>query len=747
MAISNIRFKGTETGAGPNTQEAVELKKKLESALKQLDEADGYDKYFSVGEKAELEKLRALLEGDLAALDHYLKTGEWIPPTVAAGTSTQTYFDLSTVDSGFYLTDPANSTAAPVKPTVNPNGGDEDLMEDGEEYMGTISVDNKGMIDPTTGEIIPANLWFVMTSSDDASKDMQALSARTVGDDIVVTITFRDDHKESYVIKGGATRKDIQICVNALKSTHGVTIDLSRLTIIDPSSGEKNGAIVIGSKDGDTIYGSTGDDVLAGAGGADKMDGMGGVDNVYGYADDGTDPEGILANYGTEALGEDGGDTIFDSHAVSSETSDFIDGGAGWDTVVGTKGNPQHTEEAGKFEGAADEVESWFTSGNVTTKNGEVVVDGKDVTFTAEDGWMITAQQDPDNPNDLLLVAVKPGEEGEPPVSQTIRIKGYFKENPRLTINGGFVDMSGVNVGANAVILNGTESAGDILLAPRTVFDDYGLTIEDLGSINLDDLTVQERLEYFKNAEKDPSSPWATADYDAATGRIVFTGSLDGLNIPTDFSAVAFVQKEGNSYIITVVGVDENGKIGERIVLEVKIPTDNFMKNLTINGVSSDKKIFDMRNADITAGVAINGGEGTDFLAGYEYGTAIKDISGDLGIEIDVPKLSGEKLTSTTVKTTDDIVNEIKACTTFEALDAVEKKYIDLKDENIDMDKVKSAINDTRAAIIDAKLADVETLSADDKKKVEDAIAKLNAAGYDQEKIKAWKEDLADASK
>lgn len=724
MAISNIKATTSST-VQPTTQEAVDLKKKLDATLAQLDEVGKYDEYLSMGEKAELAKSRSLLEADLAALDFFLKTGEWVPPTYSTPAGS-TLFDLSSIGSGFYLADPSNPSAAPVQPVIN---------------NGVIEVENKAVTDPTTGELIPANLWFVPTSSDDPSKNVTDIIGETVGNDVIITIKY-EDHTESFTIKNGAIRNDIQIGVNALKSEHSVNIDFSKMVTIDKKTGEKNGVIIIGSKYDDNIIGSSGKDLISGAGGSDNIEGMAGKDEVYGYAN-----ADIKNAYGTDALGTDGNDNIFDSYAVNAETSDYIDGGDGMDTVTGGYGNPQYTEYTGVAAHALEEVEGWLTGGAWKTEQvgDEIVMSGGkdspiDIGIPEGEGWMMSADRDG---SDLILTVVKPGEANEPPVSQAIRIKGYFNENAKLNITGEFVDMSKVDVGARGVALNGTDNEGDILIGPKTVFDKYGITVDDLGNSSLDEATIQDRLDYYTKGIKDPSSPWANAKLEG--DRIVFNG-IDSLNIPPDFSAVAFVKKEGNSYIITVVGVNEDGSTGDSIVLEVRNPGAKFLENLKVGGLTSGK-VFNMTGLD-SGGVTINGMSENDLIAGFEYGTTFTDEDNS-GISIEVNELAGEKLTPTTPKTQGDIIAEINAITEFSGLDEMETKYNKLSadDEDLNKEDILTAIYDRRAALITSEMSDYEGMTDTEKAAIKKEIDKFKGKTDYEEDVEIWNETIAEVDK
>ena len=629
MGINSVKFKALEVAGTPAAEEfspeaaptsgltvdqALEMKKQLSETLKQIEEAQDYDQYLSAGQKGELETNEALIKADIASINFFLKTGQMKVIPLDANTeaiSNPNFFDISQVSEGFWYYDPATDKL--VQPEV---GEDE-----------TIYLDNNASFDPETGKMIPTNLWFVMASSSDPSKDMKSFTVKTVGNDIIATITYGDGHTGSLKIKDGAVRTDFQLGVNALKSDHGVTIDFSKTAIKDAKTGETGGVYIIGSRYDDVVNGSIGVDEMNLAGGNDIGNSMDGVDHVYGYAN-----EEVKAVYGEQALGEDGDDKFFDIYGVDAVTSDSIDGGDGYDTVYrgkeyGSGGITNHVENFSAISpDSPKEVEDWFNGSkgwNTSVVDGELVLTKTEnskgeINMEVGDGYMVSASEDG---SDLIYHIVKPGKTGEPPTYYRVRVKNY--QDTVQNITGSFVDMSGINVGTNAVNLTGTGKAGDILVGPETIFDKNGVDVNKLGT-TISSETLQKKLEPLQGENSlDVESPWYTAT--PKNGAIEIDGAKikDGkLDIPASIGTVAFWQ-EKNGYIEITVA-NNNGIVPEQIAIKVKNPPKDLQ--ITVSG-ASEGVVFELENGKY--GVTIDGGKGDDFIAGYQYGTAFTDKTDD----------------------------------------------------------------------------------------------------------------------
>ncbi|MBI2974075.1 MAG: hypothetical protein HYY43_00540 [Deltaproteobacteria bacterium] len=745
MAISDIKFKATEqtpvenpapastppASSAPTTAEALEMKKKIEAALHQIEEAEKYDQYFVVGEKAELEKSKALLMADYAALDHFLKSSEWLGPVLPESASSQNpmYFNLEDVGSGWFL---YNASGELVAPEISADG--------------SITVPNNStQIDPATGKAVPTNLWFVMESNGDPAKDMVGIKGKNVGNDIMVTVTYADNHTQSYKIINGAIRSDIQVGVNALKSNHAVMIDFSETSIVDQKSGKKSGVFVIASKkSGDVVYGSAGKDEINLGGGDDFADGLGGNDDVYGYAS-----AQVQQAYGPEALGEDGNDIIYDVYG----TDNIFGGGGGADQVYrGETGGitaPAQEIESPEQEIATspEDIKGWFdTEGwSVGAKGNELVLESDKSAASSvinmnvtDEGYMVSGSQEG---NDLILTAVNV-KDGIP-VYYKIRVKDYFdpKLDAELNITNSFIDLSGdFSVGTKSVNLTGTGNDGDILVGPKTIFDEYAMNASDLEtSYNVTADELADRLAPWQNSA---DSVWYGATPQGGTVSLNWNnikGKTEGntLDIPANMGAVAFVQYEGSTAIITLAS--NTGYEPERVVIKVEnAPAD---LKVTMNGQSGG--VYSLGST--AAGVTINGEAGIDFLSGYQYGTTISDSSGDAGVKIKY-KPSDHPAGESGASTKESLIAEIESATSFAMLDNYQLE-VDGWINADEKQEMQDTINEARETLIKDKTTAATTDAELDSLTAEIAKLKSHGAGLAtitqlENDIKAKKEEL-----
>ena len=661
MTINNVKFKAADpippepeqqpqAPTGPSTDEVLAMKLKLEEALAQLDKANEYDQYLPMGDKAQLEKSKALLMADIQVIDYYLKTGEWIGatlPATAAGAGSQ-YIDITELEAGFYVSNPDDQTAAPVK------------LEPTDD--GKLNPENNG------GTTV---LTFVLGSSGDKSKDMIDATIKSVGQDAVIEVTFADGKTKKYTIVNGSTRPDLQIQLNGTNATHAIDIDASMF--INPNlinmegnaTNNRGGITIIGTKYDDYILGSAGEDIIMGLGGSDAIDGMGSADEVYGYASQGDINgdglgDGLVDVYGEDAetiLGTDGGDTLYDMFGVKLGTEDYLNGGGGLDNVVrgktlGALPEAPFTEDSSELASGPAKIDNWLKDSKGwkhEAKAGELLVtkDGDNpgtIDIDIPDGYMASAVKDG---TDLVFNVVKPGKKGEDPEYYRIRIKDYFNEDGvKLNITGSFVDMGSsaeneLDVGANPVTLNGTGKDGDILIGPKTVFEKYAMNVEDIGVSTKTDDELEIQLATFNEAV-DPV--WANAE--VKDGSIIIDENnkafiediKDGkFDIPTELGAVAFVKKTDYGYEVTVasnVGLESTRTV-------IKVYTDNKDLKFTMNGFGGG--VYDFSEYKNGVGVKISGGKGKDVLVGYEYGTEIKDkaSNGNAVIEIGIIATEG----------------------------------------------------------------------------------------------------------
>jgi hypothetical protein len=420
-------------------------------------------------------------------------------------------------------------------------------------------------------------------------------------------------------------------------------------------------------------------------------------------------------------------------------TSDTIDGNGGIDTVyrgetydnvIGTT----HVEHDNEFIAAnnASEIESWFSKSegwNISYSNGEMVLTAKDgstesvIDMLTEAGYMVDAVQT-NSGKDIVLNIVKAGEAGEDPVHYRVRIKDLKGE---LNITGGFIDLSGIDTGATAVHLTGTGNEGDIILAPKTIFDGSGMSVDDLGNANMSDSKIETALAYYQN-ELEKESVWHDATY--KNGVITIDGSgLSDLNIPSELGAEAYVvTKEDGSLEITV----SSNVSGEstRMVIVVENPGKGLADNISINGatlgvVYNLGKVGD--DGKPNAGVTIDGLEGEDFLVGYEFGTSFNDKSGDTGTKLNTPIAIDHAPTAPETKTAEEKLLESINTATWETIENLEKyreQVEALTDEDVKTELL-DAIEKQREELIRGEL-DSEDLEAEDLAKVKAQIDLLS---------------------
>lgn len=744
MAINNVKFKAQDPvappaeqpqqtgGTAPSIAEAEEMLKKLKAALNQIDYADKYDQYLSVGEKAQLEKYRALLMADVEALNYFLQTGDWMGPVLPANAGiAQQFFDINSVGTGWYMSDQNKNI---MQPSVTPDG-DEEIVPSDSQYMGTVNIEKTAMTD-ANGNIIPTLLWFVM------GPGMKGIEGETIGKDLVITITYKEDgHKESYVIKNGAIRADIQVGVNALKVDDGIFTDFSKMLTINPDTGEKRGVYVIGSRFDDRITGGFGIDNLNGGGGNDRIEGLGESDLIFGHAN-----SDVLSQYSVDTLGLDGDDEIYDVFGT-----DIIDGGPGAkdSAYIGNtteiSGQTWNVENEGElFTESGSEAKNllngWLdTDGwselEYDSSKGEYYISKKDTSDNkinidlsgTEEGYMISATRDE---ADIIYTFVRPGAPGSVPEYIKLRVKNYFNQtNTKTTIKNSFIDMSNddINVGTNPVELIGTASAGDILLAPLTFLDEYGMNQSEIGSGNMSQEEIQSKLAVWQGEDTlDLYSIWKYIDdasdkktgYTTESGEIIINWNdikdqiIDKLfSIPTEFGAAAFVQydESKNQTIITVIS--NKGDENKRLVIKIDgiKAKDVAALDVRLNMNSSSVHYIGEINGP-GVGVTMNGGAGTDFMGGSAWGSSSQDESYDEMVKISYPGsvTDHEPVGTSDVMTTEDLSTEINNAGSFEMLEVLYEKVMSSVEDASEKNNLIDDIADKAKELMEEELENIE---------------------------------------
>lgn len=694
----------TTTSTAPSNDKIEQLIIDDQKIVSEIDEALKWKDGLTADQIATLKAERAIMLAEIARWKHYLETGELADSAYSTNSSSSgVAFDLETV-SGWIMPDHTDPTKVnQIKPIQNADG----------TY--TIKVDDDPLAGSTRNPIT-----FMMESSDDASKDMVKAEGKNRGNDVAVTITFRDGHTEVYIIKDAAKRPDIQICINALKSTHEVGMFFQDVYQVNPKTGATGGVYLIGSKNNDVIYGSSsGGDLIEGAGGNDVLVGMGKNNDIQGFAD-----AEDIAKYGAD-LGSDGDDTIYDM-TLDMGSSSHIDGGQGDDTVirefgaVGETASHVETDNAVLSFGDPTAIQTWFKNDGWTPTvdpiTGELVLTqdadkkGDTISLTVEDGYMASFSKDPGS-DDLIVNMVKPGDGTNPPTYYRARIKGYFaQENTALVVNGRFATFdSAVNVGVKSVTLNGSTDGGDILVGPRTSFEDYGIDSNNLGKSSVSDAELQAKIDAFKDplAVDAGEEPFANAT--VVDGKIVIEESIDSLTIPTSYGGEAFVRTMNDGSIEITVVQEKTQYSSQSIVIVVKNPGDGLkdMKNIKINGVSAGSVHYVGKEGD-PVGVTINGGSGIDFMAGYDESVTFAGESSSLGIEIKHasknPNLASP--TDATLSSVDKTLAEINGATTAEQLATIKAKVEKMPDsDSANRTKLLNAIDTRCSKLITEKIS------------------------------------------
>ncbi|MBI2342709.1 MAG: hypothetical protein HYU98_08275, partial [Deltaproteobacteria bacterium] len=469
-----------------------------------------------------------------------------------------------------------------------------------------------------------------------------------------------------------------------------------------------------------------------------------GNDDVYGYAS-----AQVQQAYGPEALGEDGNDIIYDVYG----TDNIFGGGGGADQV--------YRGETGGITAPAQEIESpeqaiatspeaikgWFdTQGwSVGTKGTELVLESDKSAASSvinmnvtDEGYMVSGSQEG---NDLILTAVNV-KDGIP-VYYKIRVKDYFdpKLDAELNITNSFIDLSGdFSVGTKSVNLTGTGNDGDILVGPKTIFDEYAMNASDLEtSYNVTADELADRLAPWQNSA---DSVWYGATPQGGTVSLNWNnikGKTEGntLDIPANMGAVAFVQYEGSTAIITLAS--NTGYEPERVVIKVEnAPAD---LKVTMNGQSGG--VYSLGST--AAGVTINGEAGIDFLSGYQYGTTISDSSGDAGVKIKY-KPSDHPAGESGASTKESLIAEIESATSFAMLDNYQLE-VDGWINADEKQEMQDTINEARETLIKDKTTAATTDAELDSLTAEIAKLKSHGAGLAtitqlENDIKAKKEEL-----
>ncbi|PIR20175.1 MAG: hypothetical protein COV45_07470 [Deltaproteobacteria bacterium CG11_big_fil_rev_8_21_14_0_20_47_16] len=434
MAVnfSNIG-KASSSGVKSTQELKVEVQDRIDQIHKVKEEQSAY---LSMDDTAKLEEMEALLQGSLAILDQYEKTGGSLP---------------SSATDQSQLPDDIRSSLPDMH--VGWNGTFQMDDSDG-VYNHILKVVNQGA-DAKNG------LVFKMDDS------MKSVEGSNVGKDILVTVTYKDNTKETYLLKN-QVNSNTQITF-ASTSPDGVTMNFSQVKRINS---EAPGLFLLGGIGDDTLIGSQGKDYIDGGEGADTLYGLGGMDALQGGS---------------------GKDTL-----VGGGNGDTLDGGADYDKTITGSGDHVVDEEDTSTQ-TTQYFDHKYLSGTDGWSSDDKTINGQKETILVKDpsssnntihlkvpdGYMAFGQPDG---ADLVMTLQKLDDNGIPTETSIVRFKGVLAKDNQTHINiesgsklhNSVIDLGGVNTGFNIVSMK-KGKADDVLIAPKNELDNLGIKIDELG--------------------------------------------------------------------------------------------------------------------------------------------------------------------------------------------------------------------------------------------------------------------------
>lgn len=449
------------------TKSVEDLKAEVQDRINQIHATEQEQSaYLSSDDIAELQKMENLLQGSLSLLEQFEKTGGLMPATTAIDTAGGPQLSSVNMKTGW-------------------NGGFQSDTSD-PSYDEVIMPFNQGT-DVKNG------LIFKMDDT------METVKGKNIGTDIKVTVTYKDKTEKTYLIKGMVTNPT-PLIIAADQTTVGVTVDFSQVKRVGVNDPKVPDVTILGGSGGDTLIGSQGNDQIYGNSGDDFIYGMGGI------------------NYLDGGLGSD------EIHSVNK--SDTISGGDGYDKVVATDKN---AASAAKFVETTtltetvpvDDENFTGTGWTAEEKNGELSIskqsgttDGGAINLTVPDGVMVYSKQDGE---DLVLTYQQIGEDGLPGETQVVRLHDVLNGESRAKItitsesspnHPSVIDLGGINTQYNQITLKKGQG-DDVIIAPKTALDGYGINADDIGKSTLDKQSTQKINDAM---EKDSKHHWATGD-------------------------------------------------------------------------------------------------------------------------------------------------------------------------------------------------------------------------------------------
>lgn len=520
--VRNISAPQGMTGAPVNTEQAQEMKAKIEEALIEVRQARDLDQYMDMADRAELELLEAKLKSTLTLINHFLTTGEWGVPGLngdgqaSYGPNANVLRDANPGWNGDFT---QSSQIVPGYEDVHSWVGDGD-------FEGFIYIDDNG--NPQDAP----ELAFV------ASPTTIKIEGFNHGSDIVYVETYLDntgnEQKRFWVGVGHATnvRANILISAHNLQAnrlegipgvenpSQGVTMDFHRvIRVSDGSGGRKPGEhgymTFIGSDLIDDITGTQSIDLISGLAGSDTLSGEGGDDKIWGdsgiwnQVDPNTGAQ-ITAEMVRQQLGlrtdlPDGDDTI-DGGAHHQGDQLYGDGGVNYGVTTDARSGPDMEVQSGiqhqlSPSGGHPPTSSWFISGqgwdDDPTYNGNIA-EIRETDLDDDEQSILTLRVPPNydyataenyGERDLRITFVK-HVDGQPPKQFVVIVKGAFRDREghldapftlRLLGNGEphIIDFSQVKMGNNNFVVDEMDDS-DMILAPQNELNSHGWGLDDL---------------------------------------------------------------------------------------------------------------------------------------------------------------------------------------------------------------------------------------------------------------------------
>ncbi len=553
--------------------------------------------YLSQTDMADLDKLETLVQGYLAVLDQ-IDAGH-VP-------------NSGTGDAGV----PGNAVDS-ANFTTGWNGPAQIQKGDG-TYDNIILPENtEGVVD-ANGKQVSNGILLKLDGDFGGGKKAVSVTGKNLGNDIVVTIEFDDGTHETDLLKGMVTMST-PLIIAGDHTTDGFTVNFSQVKRVGNNDPKKPDLIILGGSGKDTLIGSQGNNQIIANGGDDFL-------------------QGGLSGSVSTLDGGDGDDTI-----KSYSDLDTITGGAGHDIVTKTgdnKGASQY-EEISDIQTTALDGDSYFTgkgwSGTAKADGSELVVsqtnppaaDGGEINLTVPNGYMAYGKAD--GP-DLVVTMQSINEDGtiDADGTKVVRLKGVLSTSSQAKINitsdsdtehPGVIDFGGVNTQFNKVTIK-KGLGSDVIIAPKTALDGYGVSAKDIGVATIDPSTASKIEASMVDAiTKGPDyKPWASKPTVSGSD-ITFTPNKD----QTDFDITPLpdgyqggvIQKsaDGKEYTITMFIKATGSTTTDSLVIHVMItggnPQNVTVSNATLPSAAEAVKLLGSDGDDV-GGIFVGSKDSTD---------------------------------------------------------------------------------------------------------------------------------------